>query len=202
MILAMPDDPLRPSPDEARQLLRRELISPEYQRDPLERLLAWIQRFFDDAADAAGSLGFLVGLAVVLVVLGLVLGLGWLLSRARPSVRAPARPGGVLPEERVSAAEYRRRAELARTQGRHAAAVVEGFRAVAARQVERGRLDDLPGATAHEVAGRLAADFAEHGDRVHAVAVLFDAVRYGGHPASAADADAVLALEDALAVAR
>ena len=37
-------------------------------------------------------------------------------------------------------------------EGRHGDALVDGFRALAVRQVERGRLDDVPGATAHEVA--------------------------------------------------
>ena len=36
-------------------------------------------------------------------------------------------------------------------------------RAIATRQIERGRLDDEPGATAHEVAARLAASYPEEG---------------------------------------
>ena len=44
-------------------------------------------------------------------------------------------------------------------QGRFADAVVDGFRALALRQAERGRLEDAPGATAHEVADSLAAAY-------------------------------------------
>jgi hypothetical protein len=108
----------------------------------------------------------------------------------------------VLPEERVLASEYRRRADAAFAEGRYADAVVDGFRAVAARQVERGRLEDLPGATAHEIADRLAVDFDERAPLLQRVARLFDEVRYGDHPASSTDARSVLSLDEDLAGVR
>lgn len=196
------DDPLHPSPEEGRDLLRRELTSTEYQDDPVSRLLDWIQRSFDDAVSAAGRLSWLSLLLLFVCLLLLVIGVGWLVSRARAGTRLAVPEEAVLADRRVPADEYRRRAERARAEGRHGDAVVDGFRAVATRMVERGRLDDLPGATAHEVALRLEHDFPAHGDQVHAVAVLFDAVRYGDHPAVDADAGRALALDDALAVAR
>jgi hypothetical protein len=80
--------------------------------------------------------------------------------------------------------------------------VVDGFRALAARQVERGRLADQPGATAREVAVRLAASYPAAGDRVGRTADLFDATLYGDRPAGPEDATGVLALDDALAAVR
>ena len=94
--------------------------------------------------------------------------------------------------------QLRTRAERALAEGRHADAVVEGFRALTVRQVERGRLDDLPGATAHEVAAALAASHPEARGAVDRTAALFDAVRYGDRPATREQAAEVLALDDAL----
>ena len=87
-------------------------------------------------------------------------------------------------------------------EGRHAQAVVDGFRAIATRQIERGQLDDEPGATAHEVAARLAASYPEEGSLVGRSADLFDATLYGDQPATRDDASAVLGLDDTLAGAR
>ena len=91
----------------------------------------------------------------------------------------------MLTEEVVTAAELRARAERALAEGRFADALVDAFRAVAVRQVERGRIDDLPGATAHEVAGALAEAFPEQRADLDRCAALFDLVLYGGRPAAA-----------------
>jgi hypothetical protein len=79
---------------------------------------------------------------------------------------------------------------------------VDAFRALAVRQIERGRLDDQPGATAHEVAARLASSYPQEGSRVGRAADLFDATLYGDRPATRDDASAVLGLDDTLAGAR
>ena len=79
---------------------------------------------------------------------------------------------------------------------------MDGFRALATRQIERGRLDDQPGATAREVAARLAASYPEEGSRVAQSADLFDATMYGDRPATRDDAAGVLGLDDTLAGAR
>jgi len=80
--------------------------------------------------------------------------------------------------------------------------VVDGFRAVAVRQIERGRLPDSPGATAHEVADALGTEFPHLRDRVVAGGRLFDAVLYGDRPATAAQAAQVIALDDDLLARR
>jgi hypothetical protein len=201
MILA--DPPLDPTPDEARSALRRELLQPEYYEDNLiQRLLTWLQRQLDKGVEAAVDLPPLQTFAAMLVAVLLFGTLVWLVSRARASARVPGGKQAVLTDEVVTAAELRARAEAALAAGRHEEALVDGFRALAARQVERGRLDDTPGATAHEVAGVLASEYPERRSRVDATAALFDSVLYGDRPASREQAADVLTLDDELAVRR
>jgi hypothetical protein len=201
MILA--DPPLDPTPDEARSALRRELLQPEYYEDNLiQRLLTWLQRQLDKGVEAAVDLPPLQTFAAMVIGVLLVGALVSLVRRARGSARAPKERQAVLTDEAVTAAEFRSRAEASLAAGRHEDALVDGFRALAARQVERGRLDDTPGATAHEVAGVLAGEYPARRARVDAAAALFDSVLYGDRPATREQALDVLALDDDLAVLR
>ncbi len=191
--------PLDPSSDEARSWLRRELLDPEYHdQDLLGRLLRWLERALARGLDVAASAPPLSTLAAMVVLVLLAVGLGLLLSRARRTARAAAPAAVVLSEESVTAAELRRRAEAAVAQGRFADAVVDGFRALTLRQAERGRLEDAPSATAHEVAASLAAEYPAKRGEIALGAATFEAVLYGGRPATAGQADALLALDDEL----
>ena len=138
-----------------------------------------------------------------MVVVALVAGLALLASRARGTARdRSGRDRAVLTDETVSASELRARAEQALAEGRHADAVVDGFRALARRQVERGRLDDSPG-DHRPRGGRDPRGPAPRPRRPHRRrADLFDAVMYGERPASRDQAVAVLDLETDLASAR
>ena len=200
MILPLPaDPPLDPSGDEARRLLGRELAHPEYHRtNLLEQVMARIRDSLDATVDAASGVSALTTFAAIVAFLLLAIALAWLLSRARRTARAPRRSEPAVPDRAATAAQLRAEAERALAEGRHGDAVVEGFRALAVRQVERGRLDDRPGATAHEVATALAAANPEQRARVDGSALLFDAVRYGDRPATREQAAEVLALDDAL----
>ena len=199
-----PGPPLQPSGGEGRRLLRDELVHGEYHRQHvLQRLLDWLWRQLQGGVGAASGSDGVTAFVTMLVGAALVVGLVILLSRVRRDRRERARrPDAVLTEDRVSAAVLRRRAESALAEGRHADALGDGFRALAVRQVERGRLHDQPGATAHEVAASLAASYPSHRDRVGRSADLFDATLYGHHPAGPEDAHGVLELDDALAGAR
>ncbi len=195
--------PLDPSGTEGRSLLRRELLHPEYHdQNVVQQLVDWLSRQIDRGITAASQAPPLSTFAAMLVLLLLVAGLGWLLSRARRTARATETERAVLTDEHVSAAELRSRAERALAEGRHADAVVDGFRALTVRQVERGRLDDAPGATAHEVAGSLSSAYPHQRSRVDGSARLFEAVLYGDRPATRDQASGVLALDDELAVLR
>jgi hypothetical protein len=194
------DPPLTPGGDDARSLLRRELLHPEYHRDNLLlRLVEWLQRVLDNGLTAAQQAPASSVFAVMLVALLLVSGLVLMAARARRTQHLPA-PRAVLTGEVVTAAELRGRAEAALAEGRFSEALVEAFRAVALRQVELDRIDDAPGATAHEVALALAEVFPEQASDVHRCAALFDLVLYGGRTATRAQADDVLGLDERLRV--
>lgn len=191
--------PLDPSPDEARRELQRELVRPEYHdRNLLREIFDAVDRFVSGLIDAATGAPPLSTFLAMVAFLLLGLALVWLLSRARSTARAPRDRPVVGTGEVLTSADLRRRAELALAEGRHADAVVEGFRALAVRQVERGRLDDLPGATAHEVATAVGAAHPDARGRVDTTAALFDAVRYGDRPATRDQAAGVLELDDLL----
>lgn len=202
-LLLPADPPLAPSGEEGRSWLRRELLHPEYhQRNLVEEAVAWLQRQVDRGIEAASHAPPLSTFAAMLVLLLVVGGLGWLLSRGRRTARARRGPGPVLDEGAPTADELRARALQALAEGRHEDAVVDAFRALAARQAERGRLEDVPGATAHEVAGVLVAAYPDRRQQVLAAGALFDEVRYGDRRASREQASAVLSLDDALGVSR
>jgi hypothetical protein len=198
------EPPLDPSGDEARDLLQRELTDPAYYEDNLvQRILDWIGRQVDGTVEGSRDTPALTWFAITLVVVLLVGTLAFLAARARGTARArPDREGDVLTAEVVTAAELRARAEQALAEGRHGAAVVDGFRALALRQVERGRLEDSPGITAHEVAAVLATEYPGTAARTAAGADLFDAVMYGERPATREQAVAVLELDVELARSR
>ena len=197
------DPPLDPSPDEARSRLRRELLAPDYHDlNLLQRIITWLSRQITGGVQGAREAPPLQTLAVMLVVVLLLGSLAVLLSRMRRTARAEKDEQPVLTGEDVTAAQLRARAAQALGEGRHEDAVVDGFRALALRQVERGRLDEAPGATAHEVALALAAQYPHQRPRVDGSARLFDSVLYGDRPATAEQATEVLALDDELAGVR
>ncbi|MDO5503958.1 MAG: DUF4129 domain-containing protein [Actinomycetia bacterium] len=191
--------PLDPSSGEARRWLDDELASGYGTSESLLRVLLrqavdWFFELFEGGRGTAISRWWMVlFIAIALVLLALV---AWALLRLQPRRRAAAaRASGVFDEEGVSAQEYRRRAEAARAAGDHATAVVDGYRALAAGAVERFILDDLPGATAVEIAQALGSVFPSEWSALSTSSALFGAVRYGQQRVGADDADLVLGLE-------
>lgn len=215
VLLRAASPPLDPSGDDARRQLRRELLRPEYNTDdPLQRLLDWLGRIFDGAQEAARGAPALAWTAAVLVVLLLVTAAIALASRARRTASERAQARSDVLGTSLTAAELRTRAEQALAAGDAGVALLDAYRAVAVRQVERGRLQEQPQATAREVARALAdglrergADGADSADgagldvRLARAADLFDAVLYGDRPASADQARDVLDLDGALDLA-
>lgn len=192
------------TPDEARTELRRELLRPEYrERDFLSRAFEWAMTEIDRALTTASDVPRLYYAATVVVGLVLVLALGVALSRFRRGTHegASASPVSVL-EEGMSAEQLRARARTALAAGRDKDAVVDAFRALATSQVERRRIENVPGATAHELAEALAQVFAENRREIVAAADLFDATLYGDQDVRHEQAAALLALETDLAGAR
>jgi hypothetical protein len=201
--MLLPGPPLQPSGDEGRRLLREELLHDEYHRQHLlQRLLEWLLRRLEGGVGAASGTNGVQTFVTMLVGAALVLGLVLLISRVRRDRRQRERAADVFAGDGPSAAELRRRAETAHAAGRLSDAVLDAFRAIAVRQVERGRLDDQPGATAHEVAASLATTYPDQGQRVVRGADLFDATLYGARPAGPHDATSLLELDDTLAESR
>jgi hypothetical protein len=204
LLVLAADPPLDPSPDEARDLLRRELAKPEYYTDNVvQRLLDWLGRQVNGTVDGTRGIPAPIWFVVTVVVLALAAGVVYLASQARTTARREKDAGGdVLEDRSVTADELRASAERALAEGRFSEAVVDGYRALARRQVERGRLDDDPGVTAHEVARLLAREFPPLGERTAAGADVFDAVMYGEREATRDQATSVLELDRELAGAR
>lgn len=197
------EPPLVPTPDEGRSLLRRELLDPAYREDDLlGRLLDWARRAILRTLDAASSAPPLTTFFAMLVGLLLVLALVWVVTRTRADHAVRRAGDAAVPDAAVSADEWRARAEAAYSSGDHGTALVDGFRALAVRQVECGHLDDAPGATAHELAVALGTLHPGRADRVEDGARLFDLVLYGDRAATAEQARSVLDLDDELAGVR
>lgn len=195
--------PLLPSPEEGRSLLRRELLDPAYQdEDPVLRLVDRLVGLLEEGTATAAASGPLAVASALLLLLVLLLALGWLVSRVGPSARRAAGTGPVLGAQAPGADDLRRRAQAALAEDRAEDALLDAFRAVAARLAERGVLDRPESATAREVAVRLGEEHRGLSGGAAAAADLFEAVAYGGRRASAAHAADVLGLDDALAGAR
>lgn len=188
---------LRPEPEEARELLRRELARSEYnQQSPIDRFWDWLQSFWVRLTGEASQADHLSTLAVIVVVLVVLSVLALAASKVRRDRRvADRQEPGVLESGRRTADELRRSAEAAAAEQRHSDAVADAVRALARRTVERGLLEDSPGRTTHEVFALVAQQFPEHGPALGAVADLFDAVVYGSRTASAEESRGALLLE-------
>ncbi len=194
------EPPLDPSGDEARRMLRRELADPKYyDANILQRLMDWLGRLVDDTISGVSASGPLSTLLAIIVALALVAAIILIVSRARRTAQADRRPAAALTDEVITAAELRARAEAALAAGDASAALVDAFRALAVRQVERERIEDVPQATAHELARALAVEFPAQAGAVHHGADLFDQTLYGERRATREQALELLALDDALA---
>lgn len=190
--------------DEARELARRELSKPSYERDTpiVAQVVRWIGEqiaWFLDAAGGAVSSGTgvallvaaVIGLAVVIVV------------RAGPMARRAVRPGAlVFTGQRHTAADYVAAADAAAGHSDWNAAVIERYRAVVAALEERGVLPARSGRTADEAAAEAGAVLDGAAGPLRSGAAVFDAVRYGCFAATEADDHALRQLYQVVTAAR
>ncbi|MGL5809071.1 MAG: hypothetical protein ACRCYQ_03910 [Nocardioides sp.] len=188
-----------PSPDQARELLRRELAKPEYNdRSVLDRIAEWILGDLDLDGPTGPGVTLPSAIAAGLIFVLLLASIAFIASRTRRTRSTRSRDREVFGETGVSAAEYRARMNRAWAAGDFDAVVVDGYRAVAAGAIESGSIDDIPAATARELAVAMSAVVsaaeAGRGDRLAAAARLFDEVRYGGLAAGQAQAHGILDL--------
>jgi hypothetical protein len=200
--------PALAEPDEARELLERELSDPAY--DPaeptlLDRAARAVQDFFaglfdPQVPDGWGPTAALVAAIVVAVV---VVGALLIWGRPRRIARAAAASTTLFGEdERRTAAQLRTDAEAAAREERWDAAVILRFRALARALTERSLVDPAPGATAQSFAREAARPFPGSSDRFAEAAGVFDDVRYLRRPGSAALYRDLVGLDDDIARAR
>lgn len=202
-------DALRPDPGEARRWAQEELARAGYQKSFLERILEslrdWLGGLFDVGQGAPG--GQPVPGAFAVVAFSILAVLVGLIIRARNrrvasgDVDDGPRDDDVFAGRQLRAGEHRRLAEAALGRGDASQAVVEGFRALAARLLERHVLDEARDRTAQEFGSAAVAAFPQHAKALRAAAQDFDETRYGGIASRPGQARRILALDTTLTTA-
>lgn len=192
--------PIELEREPARELAREELADPVYDSEPglIERAGHWLRELLTAIIEAAtGTVSARVALVIVVaLVIGAVV-----IIVARNGPLARQHSSGVDPlfgSARRTAAEHRRLADAAANDADWSIAVIERFRAVAARLEETQVLPARPGRTAGETAREGAHNRPDLTAQLADAAARFDDVRYGGRAAHADDDAAVDALDRAL----
>jgi hypothetical protein len=164
----------------------------------MERAVRGLGHLLGKILDATGRIGRIDPVVGVCLLVLLLVGLALVLARVRRDPRSPGTNRAVLEDPGTTAAQYRARAGKALAEERWDDAVLDGMRAIAVGLVERALADDVPSATAHEVADAAGQVFRTERVRLDAAARLFDDVRYGDRHATRAGATDLLDLERSL----
>lgn len=200
--------PLRPSPEDAREWLRRELEDPAYdiaEPTPFDRAARAVGDFLaslfsPQLPEGLGPAATVVAAAVIAVVV-----IAALLIWGRPRRAARSRTASTTlfgEEERRSAAQLRADAATAAAAEDWDAAIVLRFRAIARSLAERVIAEPAPGATAQAFAREATRAFPASGEGLRHAAAVFDDVRYLRRPGTALSYRDVAQLDDDLAAAR
>ncbi|GAA1820778.1 DUF4129 domain-containing protein [Nesterenkonia flava] len=191
---------LRPSRDEAYELLDRELHDARYQREfsgplreALDRFLAWLASSGADLGPVHVPFGAV--LAVLLVILAAVLCL--VLVRPRVQVARSAREALDL-DTGLSSAALRERAEESARSGDYSAAFRDRFRAVVRTAEERALVRLHKGLTATEAAHAIAAGHPDHQAPLSEAADRFNLSVYGGATLTLTDYREMVELDESL----
>lgn len=193
-----------PTQEQAHRDLSTELAQPEYADALPNPILEFLGRvwaaFLDWVSGLNGIQPNLGTLVVVLLLLGVV-AVAVLVVRPRLRRHAVPAAAAVGLDTTLRAEDYRARAARAQAAADFSTACLERFRALVRHAEERAFLDPQPGRTASEVSSMLAAVFPARAQPLHGAADLFNAVHYGDHEATAADAARLAALDAELATA-
>ncbi|WP_026415705.1 DUF4129 domain-containing protein [Actinomadura oligospora] len=203
-------DPPPVDRDTARELARRELEKPVYQRDKpswlertLDRLAEWLRDLFSHAqapnAKGGGSEGWLsIGVIVLLVVIAVAL-VFWLMRGGR---NRRSKDDPLLDDEPSTSSDHRAEAERLAAAGQWPGAIRERLRAMARDLEERAILSPRPGRTADELATEAGTALPDLADDLRATVRIFNDVWYGDRPGSAEEYARVRAVDDRLRSAR
>lgn len=196
------DIPVVPGADEARRWAQEELAKKAYQDAKpgwAEQLFATLKKAFAELVGKLGVADANIGLAVVvglvlLAAIAIVLIIKPRLNR-RKAVADAVFEGGQL----LSSEQHRTMARTAAGSGDFHTAVSESFRAMVRAAEERAVSVPALGLTAAEIVAVLEGAFPAHRDALLHSAELFNAVRYGMVPPTAAMYEELLATERSLA---
>jgi len=193
--------PVQPDADQGRAWARAELAGPQYEHPSLlRRALAWLLDRLQDLPLPHGSGTAITGTLLVAVLVALV---AWAVRRAGgPLAGRRATTEDVFDDATRSAGWHRAAADAAAAAGNLRTAVLERFRAVVRELEERAVIAEQPGRTAGEAARAAAARLPALGQRLTVAARIFDEIRYGDRPATAAMDDALRELDAALRAER
>jgi hypothetical protein len=196
--LALMEPPVTPDRDEARRWAIEELSNPRYP----DATPGWLEQMWRDFMDWLSSLDggsgtgpnpavpLMVVLALVLIIAAIVF------VRPRLNARRAKESEDLYGDDHsVDAKGYRVRAASAADGGNWPAAVVDQFRALVRSAEERDIIDARAGRTADEAAAQLGGVFGTAQTKLIAAAGIFDAVRYGEHPATRADYESIRELD-------
>ncbi|MFI0357242.1 DUF4129 domain-containing protein [Actinomadura sp. 9N407] len=196
--------------DEAREMARRELEKPIYDRDQpswLERVFdrvgEWLRDLFNRTADPTvhgnGEMGWISLIVILLLVAAAIALVAWLMW-GRGNLRS--RRDALLEEEPSTARDHRTAAEEFAAAGDWPRAIRERLRAIARDLEERAVLAPQPGRTADELAAEAGEALPELADALRGGVRIFDDVWYGDRPGSAEAYAQLKALDDRVRAAR
>jgi hypothetical protein len=202
--LAPLDVPITLGRDEAQRLARIELANPAYTGDDepwMQKLLRWVLDKIGRLLDTVGGTSPLAWFGALGVVLLVVIVVVAVRRRTGSLSRGPSADALFAGGDR-SAADFRAEAERFAASGAWAEALRSRLRAVVRDLEDRGVVDARPGRTADEIARYAGRALPSVSGDLRAAARLFDDVWYGGRTADSSSYARLVAVDDAVAVAR
>jgi Domain of unknown function (DUF4129) len=186
----------------AQAAARAELTKRGYHRnDPslVERALVWflkkLGRLLDASVNHAPGHG--IGLLLIVAIMAGVVVL--IVARVGGLRRSPRIDTAIFGVEETTADDHRRRAVQYADGTEWALAVREWLRAIARELEQRGLLDPRPGRTADELCHEAGTQLPAVAGDLAAATSAFDAVWYGGRPATGADEQLLRGLDSRIA---
>jgi hypothetical protein len=187
--------------DKARQLVQDELTKGIYQEaEPslLERAWTAVLNWLADVLGQIRSVD--AGLGTILLAVGAAVVITAAVLLIKPRLNARKRPAPTVFQtaSRISAQAHRDYADAAARNGDWDEALTERFRAITRSAEERVILDEQAGRTAVEVARQLQDLFNSQSENLDWLALRFNEVHYGARPATQADYQRAVDLDQGL----